>query len=118
MQHLRAIAAHANYLKRVRNCLSEEVACACSKPHTDCDFGKWWHTEVLPKKTEFSPEAQALIETIDGAHRDFHVVSAKISELSGQSRNAEAKQYETELLQQSNRLIQAILQLDKTGFQP
>ena len=118
MQHLRAIAAHANYMKRVRGCLAEEVACTCYKPHTDCDFGKWWYTEVFPKKETFSPDAQALIETIDAAHRDFHAVSAKISEFSGRGQNEEAHRYETELLQHSNRLIQAILQLDQAGLGP
>ncbi len=116
MQHLRAIAAHANYLKRVRGCLAEEVTCTCYKPYTDCDFGKWWYAEVFPKKETFSPDAQAIIETIDAAHRDFHAASAKISELSGQGQHEEAHRYETELLRQSNRLIQAILQLDQAGL--
>ncbi|WP_291511639.1 CZB domain-containing protein [Acidithiobacillus sp.] len=116
MQHLRAIAAHANYLKRVRACLAEEVACACHKPYTDCDFGKWWYAEVFPHKANFSVEAQALINTIDRTHKEFHEASQKITELSALGKNAEAKLFETELMQHSNRLIQAILQLDGSDF--
>lgn len=113
MEHLRALTAHANYLKRVRACLSEEVACTCYKPHDQCDFGRWWYREVFPNKDRFSPEAQELIHTIDEAHKDFHAASARITELSGQGDAEEAKRFETELMQQSNRLIQAILKLDQ-----
>lgn len=118
MQHLRAIAAHANYLKRVRACLSEEVACTCHKPHDRCDFGLWWYAEVFPRKADFSGEAQALIDSIDRIHRDFHGASQKIMELSAAGNTAEARRWETELMQHSNRLIQAILQLDDTSIAP
>ncbi|MCE5360755.1 MAG: CZB domain-containing protein [Acidithiobacillus sp.] len=109
MQHLRAIATHANYLKRVRECLTSEVACTCHKPHTECDFGKWWYAEVLPKKDRFSEEAQCLITEIEEQHKLFHEASEKVANLSVQEKHEEAKKFETELLRRSNTLIQAIL---------
>lgn len=113
MEHLRALAAHANYLNRVRACLAEEIACTCNKPHDQCDFGRWWYREVFPRKDQFTAEAQELIHTIDEAHQDFHAASAKISELSAHGNAEEAKRFETDLMRHSNRLIQAILKLDR-----
>jgi len=113
MKHLRAIATHANYLKLVRDCLAEEAPCTCHTPHTACDFGKWWYADVFPKKDDFSPEAQRLIENIEEQHRLFHGVSARIADLSASGKQEEAKKIETDLLQRSNALIQAILKLDK-----
>ncbi len=115
MQHLRAIAAHSNFLKRVRNCLGEGVVCNCYKPHTDCDFGKWWYGEVYPRREQFSPEAQDLIDNIDAEHQNFHEVSKAIAEATQQGEKSEAASLETALLQSSNRLIQEILKLDKCG---
>jgi len=92
------------------------VACNCHKPHDACDFGLWWYAEVYLRRAEFSPKAQALIDTIDGVHRQFHDASAKIAELTAAGKSDEARKHETELMQHSNRLIRAILQLDDISF--
>jgi hypothetical protein len=68
---------------------------------------------VFPRKDTFSPEAQDLIHTIDEVHKDFHATSLKITELSVQGDMEEVRRLETELMQRSNRLIQAILKLDQ-----
>ncbi len=112
MQHMKAIAAHTKVLNSVSRCIRGGKACHCYKPHTDCEFGLWLYSKLIPASLSASAHVQEVVQEIEVTHLKFHNVIKKIEQSTKDGNAEETKKLETDLMGLSNKLIQHILSID------
>lgn len=108
----KALDNHLNYLKDVQETI-HGVSDYCGTDHLACPLGKWIYGKGAEDVKVFGQKAMAIFQQLHEPHEQFHISSNKVIQAFSDHKQEEAKRPLSDMIIQSNKLIQLITELSE-----
>lgn len=105
---------HIQYLRKLEKTLKGEGDFQGSA-HTACKLGVWMYGEGHEEVKKECPDAVELFESMFDKHQAFHDAGANALAARNEGRTEDMNKAVTEMIKQSNTLIDILTKLDRFG---